>query len=325
VRGATRRAPNPSAHGRLCAGWALVIAALSSVATPGLSSAAPPEGAATGSVLRSLLVGGERRTYHVHRPATLARAAPVPLVLVLHGGFGDGLGAERSYGWDALADAEAFVVAYPDGLGRAWNAGAFCCGLPGRRGTDDVGFLARLIARLAADENIDPRRLYAAGMSNGAMMAYRLACESPVRLAAIGPVAGTMLVPCAGARPVAVLAIHGTGDRHVPFEGGRPAVGVNRDRVHPAVPAVIRSWRAIDRCETPRREESGALSREWATCVAGREVALIAIADAGHQWPGGRAPAFIPARLLHLDPPSTALDATRTLWRFFAAHPLPEE
>jgi len=112
VRGATRRAPNRSPHGRLCAGAALLIAALSSVATPGLSSAAPPEGARTGSVLRSLLVGGERRTYRVHRPATLARTAPVPLVLVLHGRFGDGLGAERSYGWDALADAEAFVVAY---------------------------------------------------------------------------------------------------------------------------------------------------------------------------------------------------------------------
>ena len=85
------------------------------------------------------LSNGDRdRTYLLYRPASLSQQVPAPLVVVLHGGYGSGSQAERSYHWDALADRQGFVVAYPDGIGRSWNAGGICCGPALRDNVDDV-------------------------------------------------------------------------------------------------------------------------------------------------------------------------------------------
>ena len=88
----------------------------------------------------TIKVDGRERTYLVHRPTTIDRDDPTSLVVVLHGGFGTAAQARLAYGWDAKADAERFVVAYPNGLDKAWNAGT-CCGRPQRDGADDVKFL----------------------------------------------------------------------------------------------------------------------------------------------------------------------------------------
>ncbi len=265
----------------------------------------------------SLKIGRLTRTYRIHRPAGLI--GPVPAVLVLHGGFGSGEQAERTYRWNAKADTEGFLVCYPDGLMRAWNAGS-CCGEPMRRQIDDVGFLAALLDRLEVDEGADPDRLFAAGMSNGAMMAYRLAVELSGRLAAIGPVAGTMTVPSSGrAQPVSVCHIHGQGDAHVPFAGGRGQRARATDWRRP-VPEVIAEWRSIDGCGPVEVWEEGAVRIETARGSAGTEVALVVVAGVGHQWPGSVVHPRV-QRALRLDPPSNALDATAMLWSFFAAHP----
>ena len=114
---------------------------------------------------------------------------------MLHGYSGSARQAERDYGWDGLADSEKFVVAYPDGLGRAWNVdGEGCCGRPGREGVDDVGFITAAVADIAENVGIDPARVYATGMSNGGIMSYTLACNTGI-FAAIGPVAATQLEP----------------------------------------------------------------------------------------------------------------------------------
>jgi poly(3-hydroxybutyrate) depolymerase len=89
---------------------------------------------------------GTRRTFLVYRPAILPAAAP--LVVMLHGGFGTGAQAEKSYHWDTEADRAHFVVAYPDGLDRAWNTGGGCCGVPGRNNADDVGFITAMISAI---------------------------------------------------------------------------------------------------------------------------------------------------------------------------------
>jgi polyhydroxybutyrate depolymerase len=245
---------------------------------------------------------GLERTYRVFRPAALASAAPVPLVVMLHGGFGTGLQAEKSYHWDEEAARFGFVVLYPDGIRRAWNAG-ICCGAPQRNNVDDVGFLSALIERVARDQNVDRSRIYLTGISNGAMMAYRMACEAPLDIAAIGPVAGTLPVSCAQAKPTSALAIHGLLDKLVPFEGGAASVA---------------HWRKIDRCAAPAVSSSGSVTESRAACAQGRAVELIAIAGVGHQWPGSvPPPAFLQP---WMGPPSTALDATATLWQFFSAH-----
>lgn len=269
--------------------------------------------------------GGIDRTYHVYRPSAIPAAQKAPLVVMLHGGYGTGAQAEKSYGWDELAQREGFIVAYPDGVNRAWNAG-MCCGTPRKRNIDDVGFITAMVARIEQDQHADPARIYITGMSNGAMMAYRLACEAPFPIAAIGPVAGTldMVPPCGDPQRTSVMEIHGLTDEHVPFDGG---AGVNRPQPQPfpSVPDTLAVWQRADGCSSdPQRVSHGVVATSIWECANGARVELLTIANAGHEWPGGRRTArgaFLGA-LLHLapaDPVSDALDATETLWRFFSS------
>src|ERR1700749_3954690 len=135
--------------------------------------------------------GGLDRPYRSHKPAALTAAAP--LVVMLHGAFGDGQQAENSYGWDQLADSAKFVVAYPDGMGQTWNAHG-CCGKAAAENIDDVGFITTMVGQISAAMPIDPSRVYATGISNGGIMSYALACNSGI-FAAIGPDSATLPAP----------------------------------------------------------------------------------------------------------------------------------
>lgn len=276
-------------------------------------------GSAAASDVRSLTVNGRERDYRVYRPAGLDRTKPAPLVVMLHGAFGTGEQAERAYGWDGEADKAGFVVAYPDGVRRTWNAGGACCGRAHSEGVDDVAFLNRLIDTLVRDEHIDVKRVYVTGMSNGGAMTYRYACEGAFPIAAIGPVASSFTYSCNKVRSLPVLAIHGLVDKTVPYEGGLGRRG--RNIVWLPVQASLDAFRDADVCNAPTLEEKGVVVTSTAKCEKGREVILITIADAGHQWPGSKREEGLLAGFLKLDPPSTALDATSALWTFFARHP----
>lgn len=308
-----------SSMGRTGVRAAAVAAGLLLVATACAQSAhpAPATGTAQGRY-RVIVVDGRPRTYWVHRPAGLGTVNAVPLVVMLHGGFGTGAQAEKSYGWDAMADAHGFVVAYPDGISNAWNAGT-CCGLPQRTNVDDVGFIGAVIDKLVADEHVDRARVYVTGISNGAFMAYRVACELPGGVAAIGPDAGTMIVPCDHAPPTSVLHIHGLADQNVPYNGGVGTKGVTKDS-RPSVPDTIAKWRAIDQCGPPTITTAGPAHTNTSPCAGARAVTLITIDGAGHQWPGSQPPNPAAKAALGLDDPSHALDATAVLWQFFSQH-----
>ena len=157
-----------------------------------------------------LSLDGRERTYSVYRPPGLGRNNAVPLVVVLHGGFGNGHQAETSYRWDGTAQTNGFVVAYPDGYRRSWNAGGNCCGAAYSENVDDIKFITAVIRAVTQAENIDPRHIYLAGISNGAAMSYRYACVGPVAVAAIGSVSGTMPGGCQAAKPVSVIEISRT-------------------------------------------------------------------------------------------------------------------
>jgi polyhydroxybutyrate depolymerase len=280
-------------------------------ATDPPSAAALPVGAST----HSIEVGGVSRTYIVYRPASLPAAAP--LVVMLHGGFGSASQAEKSYGWDAEADRGQFVVAYPDGLGHAWNTGGGCCGTPGRTNADDVGFITAMVSAVERQVPVDAARVYATGISNGGIMAYTLACRTSV-FAAIGPDSATELGSCPAPRPLSVIHIHGTADTRIPYQGGEGQGVAHIDG--PSVPSLNARWRAIDHCAAPVARTAGTVTTATASCPGGRAVELITIAGAGHQWPGS-APKPLIQRILGTDPPSTALNATQVIWQFFAAHP----
>jgi polyhydroxybutyrate depolymerase len=250
--------------------------------------------------------GGLERTYRVHKPASLAAAAP--LVVMLHGGFGDGEQAENSYGWDQLADSAKFVVAYPYGVGSTWN-GHGCCGKAALENIDDVGFITAMVGQISTTLRIDTARVYAAGISNGGIMTYALACNSNM-FAAIGPVAATQLDACVAPHPTSVIHIHGTADRLVPYNGGQGASTVNG----PSIPDVNAFWRKVDQCGPPDITTKAPVTTSTAACADHRGVDLITIEGGRHEWPGGTS-------FLERLGPTHVLNATQTIWQFFAAHP----
>jgi polyhydroxybutyrate depolymerase len=276
-----------------------------------------PKPIPVGQSSQALESGGVSRTFHLYRPQGLT--GPAPLVVMLHGGFGNGAQAERAYHWDAEANNGHFLVAYPDGLNRAWNAGS-CCGSPQRTGVDDVAFITAMVSAIEQEAPIDAARVYVTGMSNGAMMALRLGCQTDM-FAAIAPVAGTLLTDCSHARPTSVLQIHGTADDRVPYDGGPGkafAIDGNPRVDGPSVPSVNATWRAIDACAEPTSSTSGSVTASTAGCAEGRTVELISVAGAGHQWPGGEPSPLV--ERFGLPGPSTALNATATIWQFFTEH-----
>jgi len=298
--------------GRAAAG-ALVLALVISFAS------APVRAAAA----QTILVEGRSRSYLLYRPVRLEHPGAPALVVVLHGGFGTGAQAQQAYGWDALAEREGFIVVYPNGVGRAWNAGGGCCGRPQREHIDDVAFVGTLLRKMIREEGVDPARLYLTGISNGAALALAYACASAKpAVAAIGSVAGGISAPCEHPAAVSMLEIHGESDRNIPLLGGRGSQGVSGVSWLPA-PVAVEGFAASAICETPHTEVRGEVTTRIASCLAGRTVGLISIANAGHQWPGARSPGIL-GRALGLDPPSDALDATEALWQFFRAQRLPE-
>ncbi|OJF15725.1 alpha/beta hydrolase family esterase [Couchioplanes caeruleus] len=312
-----RRDPSPAPSSAPSNG---VPSAPSAPGSPPGETGAPTSALPVGRSSASLTVDGRQRTYLMYRPASAKAGAP--LVVVLHGAVGTGRQAAQAYGWDAEADKGGFLVAYPDGVNRTWNVSPDCCGVAARDDVDDVGFITKLVA---AVPGVDPKRVYATGISNGAMLAYRLACETTI-FAAIGPVAGTMLNECDDPAPISIIHIHGDKDPTVPYGGGpgrRSNAGTGRLPAKidgPSVPSLIDTWRRTDGCPAPATTKSGPVTTSVATCPQGRAVELITVAGAGHQWPGSK-PAPAAERLFRLDPPSTALNATPTIWTFLHAHP----
>lgn len=259
---------------------------------------------------------GRERSYRLFTPTGLVQ--PAPLVLMLHGGLGTAEHAQEHYGWDTAAREHGFAVAYPDGVGRTWNAGGGCCGRADRQKVDDVGFLTEVVADVGRRVAIDPQRIYATGMSNGGMMSYRLACETTI-FAAIAPVAATMLTDCIAPHPVSLLHIHGLDDASVRFDGA-PGTGIATIG-GPDVSSLVESWRDVAGCDPPTTTVEGPVTTVAAQCPEARAVVLVTVARAGHQWPGSTTSRG--QRAAGADPPATAIDATSMIAAFLLAHPRP--
>ena len=140
-------------------------------------------------------VDHRRRTYYLHVPANLPADKPAPLVLVFHGGGGTALGTERYLThFSDLADQEDFLVAYPEGINQSWNDGR---GTPSTAAAnekvDDLAFALAMIDEICQQHSVDPRRIYATGISNGAIFSHYLAANHAEKIAAIAPVVGGML------------------------------------------------------------------------------------------------------------------------------------
>lgn len=297
-------------------------------AQDGPEAEAPPRPFGVGTHTLELAHEGRPRKVVVHVPAAVTDAAPAALVVALHGGGGHAefMADEGRYGLVGKADREGFIVVFPNGTSRlpggrlaTWNAGD-CCGDARDGGADDVGFIRALIEWTKQRANIDGARIFAAGMSNGGMLAHRLACDASDVFRAVASVAGTdATVSCSPERPVSVLHVHARNDTHVLFEGG-----AGRDAFHDpskvmdfvSVPETISRWVKRNRCATtPRRvlETPGAYCDLYSGCDEGVTVQVCVSETGGHSWPG----AAVVRR--GKEEATKALDANDVIWSFFAA------
>ncbi len=260
--------------------------------------------------------GGLKRQFRIYRPNRIARAAG--LVIVLHGALSGGLAVENLTAFDVQARRLGWIAAYPYGYRDGWDAHG-CCH---HEGVDDVGFIAALIDHIEATDQIDPNRVYVTGFSRGGMMSYRLGCELASRIAAIAPVADNMATfdrsardtGCMPVRPVSVLAIQGTADARVPFQGGYEAMQPSLREKYASFSDVIGFWRDIDGCPTYfSATVSGPTTTTIWRCNGGSVVETKVIAGGGHDWP------VEPNRF---SPNGThqAFNASAVIADFFAAH-----
>ena len=318
---------------------------------PPAAAASPGHGLApmSGAYVFTLRFDGMTRDYRLHVPPAAASGRPLPLVLNLHGATQNAWLEEITSNMDPNADANGYLVAYPDGTRISkvltpdpvakqaqygWNAG-MCCGLPVTRHINDVGFLLRVIADIAARTPVDLSRVYMTGISNGGMMAYAMAAEASGHVAAISSVSGQVELPTIHpTRAVPTMEFHSINDPIAKW------VGVpNRDpRLRLSVMEGIDQWVAADGCDPTPHDgptivgAAGSISAgETATpvtyteCVPGSEVALWRFTGSGHVWPGS---------VLNTGPPSTwilagvgrgivLVDADEAMWQFFRRFSIP--
>ncbi len=305
------------------------------------TSTSPVGYLAPGHYQFSLSFDGAARSYLVHVPPRATFDRPLPMVINLHGSTSNGIEEEAYSQMDQTADEYGFLAVYPNGTpvfkgatGQlAWNAGS-CCGLPATSNVDDVGFILSVLADLQQRTRVDDKRVYVTGMSNGGMMAHRLAAQAASHFAAGASVAGQVTIQAVSpSRPVPMMEFHSVDDPDANWNGepGPPGAG---DQLPPVL-AGIGQWVQADRCpETPRvgTTLSGAAGTinagltataiTYGPCSEGAQVVLWKFTGSGHVWPGsplsinsGSGP--------HLGRPITLVDADDAMWLFFASYALP--
>jgi polyhydroxybutyrate depolymerase len=280
----------------------------------------------------SLSNEGDTRNVVLHLPPAYDGDAQLPLIIVLHGGAGNGEQIQRLTEMDADADDYGFVVAYPDGSGRGeeglftWNAG-HCCAYALTNQIDDVGFLNLLIDNLLSHYSIDPSRVYITGISNGGMMAYRSGAELADKVAGIAPIAGSLggqileagrvIIPDTPSSPVAVMAFHGMEDEHVLYEGGQAPAQID-PRVDLSVAESVGFWVEANGCDpqpaTETHADGNIVIETYSGCDGNADVVLVTIVDGGHAWPGA-------SRGLVSDQPTQDISANEMMLEFFLTHP----
>ena len=262
-----------------------------------LDAPASYPGLTAGGQSATVTFGGAVRSYYLYVPTEIA-AHPdiaVPLVIALHGGLGSGQQLANTSQLNVEADRLGFVVAYPDGLllptatgayVQTWNGGG-CCGPAMATGVDDVGFVASVISSLEAATAINQSKVIVGGHSNGAILAWRIACDRADILTAAVIVEGSLERPsCAPSRGVALVQVHGDDDEFLPLEGGIGPKSFEQT-VFTSAAASQAMWTTAQHCASPVPSTADHLTiTTWPACAGGVASKLIVIAEGTHAWAG---------------------------------------
>lgn len=247
-------------------------------------SCAGKTGVEAGDTNATITVGGTERSYIVHVPRNYTGDKPVPLVLDFHPMlFGTAASQRRSSGYAELADEEGFIVAYADGIDNAWNLGPCCTR---SREVDDFGLALAMVEKISSEACIDPKRVYAAGFSNGGGLSHYLACKSADVFAAVAPAAFDLIeeVECEPSRPISVVIFRGTSDLIVPYAGGAstPPTPYPLDPIHfLGAEGSFKEWASVNGCTgEPTEDENGC--QVYEECEGEAEVTLCTARGGGH-------------------------------------------
>ena len=259
----------------------------------------------------TVIAGGTERTALVHVPSNRA-AGGSPLVIALHGAYGNPADHAAGIGMNAVADEHGFVVAYPAAIGdgQIW-------GIRTEAGRDaDTAFISALLDRMEATACLNPRRVYLSGFSAGGAMAKVLACRLDGRIAGVelvSAVYGPELGDCLPAHPVPTLVFAGVLDPLLPYYGGRIPISLFADWPPViGVDAFVNSWAANNGCtgDPVVGDVIGAFAEPVTYQGCAAKTMLYRLGDAGHTWPG-----------IAFDGPfgrgSVDVSASELLWSFF--------
>lgn len=260
----------------------LVVAAL-----PGPALAQSPNGG------NSMLVDGVERTFELYVPDSVDGSQDVPLVIVLHPFASSGKAMRALTGFDAQADAEGFIVVYPDAADLDWDDGSIAAaGWPGLQPGDDVAFVAALIDHLVESYPVDTERVYLAGFAAGGTVAYRLACDLPGRFARVA-VSGALMwdfleanCDAQQADPVSLLVLIGSEDGDYPLNG-RVSEGANGSFLSVySLDATLAYWAERDGCDLSAVQiVDDPRTTLYPDCAGGTSVAAVVLDGMGHNWP----------------------------------------
>ena len=291
--------------------------------------AAPSAGCGTeqkpGNDEKTIATADGERSYRINIPRDYDVSTPLPLVLGFHGNGSDGAEFQNYTGLPTLPA----LTVFPDGDlndgKRSWQ------GAPYASGADDVAFVSDLLDSIESEHCVDLNRVYATGKSNGGGMVSVLACNLRDRFSAFAPVAGAYYPQstegCDYSTPTPMLAIHGTGDATMHYEGGH-----RQGEDYPGVREWIQPWAEASGCTKTTDRQVGrkgedVVRTQWTLCSEGDEggrspgkpgrsaaVELYSVADGGHVWPG---------EVVYSGGGYVTEDfsATDTIWDFFLNHP----
>ena len=246
---------------------------------------------------------GIERTYFVYVPKCYNNVNKTPLVVALHGGGGLAKKMISFTRFDEISERENFIVLYPQGYERQWNDGREAESISAQRqNIDDVGFIDSLISYMCTRYNIDTRRIYVTGASNGGFMSTRLGCELSDKIAAISPMISTFpkafQSKCHPSAPMPVMLINGTEDPLVPYEGGEVKVGRKTRGAILSTDETISFWVKNNQCSSEPESKQIKDSDKTDNCFAtefiypnkhnNADVILIKVTGGGHTIPGGK-------------------------------------
>jgi len=269
----------------------------------------------------TLMIYGRNRFYKTHLPLGYNLQKQYPVVFVFHGGLGNPDLTEKQTSFSKKADEEGFIVVYPYGTGSfdkkllTWNTWD-CCGYADKKNINDVDFIKAVLAEIKSKHSIDEKRIYAAGLSNGGMMCYLLACELPEYFASVAPVAATMFdtVSCNSIVEVSLIIFNSLNDQHIPYDGGigeESLVDVEKLPVETVVSLWVNKYNAI----LMSKSEGSFFHKTNYKNNNGTEIVLYKMLSGGHSWPGGE-------KIRKFgDAPVKSVSATDLIWEFFKNNP----